>query len=74
MHATEMKTKRHYTAPVTQRATVELERGFCGSIYETKSVVVRGHENGGDYTFDVDGTGGTMNGASTSDGFSIVWD
>lgn len=32
MHATEMKTKRHYTAPVTQRATVELEGGFCGSI------------------------------------------
>lgn len=32
MHATTMKTKRHYTAPVTQRATVELEGGFCGSV------------------------------------------
>lgn len=34
MHATEMKTKRHYTSPVTQRATVELEGGFCGSVVE----------------------------------------
>ena len=32
MHATEMKTKRHYTSPVTLRATVELEGGFCGSV------------------------------------------
>ena len=36
MHATEMKTKRHYTAPVTQRATVELEGGFCGSFIDTE--------------------------------------
>lgn len=34
MHATEMKTKRHYTSPVTLRATVELEGGFCGSVIE----------------------------------------
>lgn len=27
-----MKIKRHYTSPVTQRATVELEGGFCGSV------------------------------------------
>ncbi len=32
MHATEMKTKRHYTSPVTWRATVELEGGFCASV------------------------------------------
>lgn len=34
MHATEMKTKRHYTSPVTLRATIELEGGFCGSVVE----------------------------------------
>ena len=74
MHATEMKTKRHYTAPVTQRATVELEGGFCGSVYETKSIEAKGHEVGNDYTFNVSGTGGEINGSNSSDGFSIKWD
>lgn len=34
MHATKMKMKKTYTSPVTQRATVELEGGFCGSVVE----------------------------------------
>lgn len=34
MHAKKMKTKRHYTTPVTQQATVELEGGGCGSVIE----------------------------------------
>lgn len=29
-----MKIKRHYTSPVTLRAAVELEGGFCGSVVE----------------------------------------
>ena len=45
MHATTMKTKRHYTAPVTQRATVELEGGFCGSVVSNPmNVNTTGHE------------------------------
>lgn len=38
-----MKIKRHYTSPVTLRATVELEGGFCGSVIEDndgKSAIV----------------------------------
>lgn len=31
-----MKIKRHYTSPVTLRAAVELEGGFCGSFIDTK--------------------------------------
>lgn len=74
MHATTMKTKRHYTAPVTQRATVELEGGFCGSIMENRTIETKGHEVGNDYTFDVSGTGGKANGVDSDDGFSIKWD
>ena len=50
MHATTMKTKRHYTAPVTQRATVELEGGFCGSIMENADsrTSAQSHETGFD--------------------------
>lgn len=47
MHATEMKTKRHYTSPVTQRATVELEGGFCASVVKEKPrsfIETTGHE------------------------------
>ena len=47
MHATTMKTKRHYTAPVTQRATVELEGGFCASVVkeDPRSLIeTTGHE------------------------------
>lgn len=51
MHATTMKTKRHYTAPVTQRATVELEGGFCGSVMVNPSTVEASeHETGFDNT------------------------
>ncbi len=73
MHATTMKTKRHYTTPVTQRATVELEGGFCGSVYENRSIQSKGHEVGNDYTFDVSGTGATANGSENNE-FSIKWD
>ena len=73
MHATTMKTKRHYTSPVTQRATVELEGGFCGSVYENNAIQVQGHETGAEYTFDVDGVGGTINN-NTSNDFSVTWD
>ena len=44
MHATEMKTKRHYTSPVTCRATVELEGGFCSSIVPKGYVETSSHE------------------------------
>lgn len=40
MHATKMKMKKTYTSPVTQRATVELEGGFCGSIIDDKAKTV----------------------------------
>lgn len=71
MHATEMKTKRHYTSPVTCRATVELEGGFCGSVVldDTRQVEAKGHEVGGDYAFDNDGS---ASGNDTS--FSMTWD
>ena len=76
MHATEMKTKRHYTAPVTQRATLELEGGFCGSIYKEKDVKVMGHEVGNEYSFSI-GFGGENNndlvGKETGGG-SITWE
>lgn len=41
-----MKTKRLYTAPVTERAIVELEGGFCGSVDEKSDpkVETTGHE------------------------------
>ena len=48
-----MKTKRLYQSPLTRRDEVELEDGFCGSIYETKSIEAQGHEVGGNYRFDV---------------------
>lgn len=35
-----MKIKRHYTSPVTLRATVELEGGFCGSIIDSSAKTV----------------------------------
>lgn len=45
-----MKIKRHYTSPVTLRATVELEGGFCGSIMENaeKTTTAKSHETGFD--------------------------
>ena len=49
MHATEMKTKRHYTAPVTQRATVELEGGFCGSVIDSSTKTVNITSSAQDY-------------------------
>lgn len=70
MHATEMKTKRHYTTPVTQRATVELEGGFCGSIYETKGITIKSHEIGEEYDFNGSDQVGT---AGSEDAFSISW-
>ena len=71
MHATTMKTKRHYTAPVTQRATVELEGGFCGSI-DTKyneTVKAAQHETGYDQSWDSDF--GDQVGDNTN---VLVWD
>ncbi len=51
MHATTMKTKRHYTTPVTQRATVELEGGFCSSIYGPGTVEASEHKTGTEVDF-----------------------
>lgn len=41
-----MKTNKIYQAPTIERATVELEGGFCGSIDESKksNVETTGHE------------------------------
>ncbi len=39
-----MKTKKLYMKPVIERAVVELEGGFCGSIQETTKVESTGHE------------------------------
>lgn len=68
-----MKTKRHYTAPVTQRATVELEGGFCGSVYENNAIQAQGHETGAEYTFDVYGMKDTKTDNPSND-FSVTWD
>ncbi len=66
-----MKIKRHYTSPVTQRATVELEGGFCASVMENKVNAVKseGHTVGEDYNFD----GGTSGGEGDA-AFSITWE
>ena len=71
MHATEMKTKRHYTSPVTQRATVELEGGFCGSVVlgeNDRSINALGHEVGATYESDHFGN------STQNDGFKVVWE
>lgn len=41
-----MKTNKIYQAPTIERATVELEGGFCGSIDESQKskVETTGHE------------------------------
>ncbi|MBO5678655.1 MAG: hypothetical protein J6S11_01670 [Bacteroidaceae bacterium] len=41
-----MKTNKIYQAPTIERATVELEGGFCGSIDESQksNVETTGHE------------------------------
>ncbi len=70
MHATTMKTKRHYTTPVTQRATVELEGGFCGSIMDKSNAIeAEGHTVGGDYDFSNPGTDSEGNA-----NFSVKWE
>lgn len=46
-----MEEKKHYTSPVTQRATIELEGGFCGSIYGPNPVKASEHETGRDIDF-----------------------
>lgn len=74
MHATMMKTKKHYVAPVTLRVAVELEGGFCGSIYETKQVESAGHEVGGDYSFDVSVNSNNEQSIINDFGGSITWE
>lgn len=69
MHATEMKTKRHYTSPVTQRATVELEGGFCGSITQEKTITVKSSTQ--DYEEIAAESG--FSGTGTGNDFSIDW-
>lgn len=44
-----MKIKRHYTSPVTCRATVELEGGFCGSIIDSSAKTVNITSSAQDY-------------------------
>lgn len=69
MHATTMKTKRHYTSPVTQRATVELEGGFCGSISEQQTVSVKSMTQ--DYE-EIEANNG-FSGTGSGENFSIDW-
>ena len=74
MHATEMKTKRHYTSPVTRRATVELEGGFCGSIIDSSAKTVNITSSAQEYeeiadTYSWDTDGNQTGGMST-----ISWD
>lgn len=66
-----MKIKRHYASPVTQRATVELEGGFCASVMENKvnAVEVTGHTVAEDYDF-----ANPTQDASGNDAFSITWE
>ena len=73
MHATTMKTKRHYTAPVTQRATVELEGGFCGSISEQQTVSVKSMTQDYEEIDASSGFGGTKTGTGENEEFSITW-
>ena len=70
MHATEMKTKRHYTSPVTRRATVELEGGFCGSITEENTMTVKSTTQG--YS-EIDAKNGFV-GTEEGDNFNITWE
>lgn len=44
-----MKIKRNYTSPVTLRATVELEGGFCGSIIDSSAKTVNITSSAQDY-------------------------
>lgn len=69
MHATTMKTKRHYTSPVTCRATVELEGGFCGSISEQQTVSVKSMTQ--DYE-EIEANKG-FSGTESGENFSIDW-
>ena len=63
--------KKTDTSPVTQRATVELEGGFCGSVMQNhpNAVEVKGHTVGEDYDF----AGGTSGSADGSE-FNIIWE
>ncbi len=66
-----MKIKKHYTSPVTLRAAVELEGGFCGSVVlgeNDRSINALGHEVGATYESDDFGTG--TNGSD----FKVTWD
>ncbi len=69
MHATEMKTKRHYTSPVTQRATVELEGGFCGSITQEGTITVKSSTQ--EYE-EIEANNG-FDGTGSGENFSIDW-
>ena len=64
-----MKIKRHYTSPVTLRAAVELEGGFCGSISEQQIVSVKSMTQ--DYE-EIDANSG-FSGSETGTEFSITW-
>lgn len=69
MHATKMKMKKTYTSPVTQRATVELEGGFCGSITQERTITVKSSTQEYEEIKASDGFDGTGEDA----GFSITW-
>ena len=73
-----MKIKRHYTSPVTLRAAVELEGGFCGSIIDSSAKTVnitssaQGYEAvGEDFAWGTNADGKWSGGNGTE---SITWD
>lgn len=64
-----MKIKRNYTSPVTLRAAVELEGGFCGSITQEGTIKVKSSTQ--DYE-EIEANNG-FSGTETGDDFSIDW-
>ena len=69
MHATTMKMKKTYTSPVTQRATIELEGGFCGSITQEGTITVKSSTQDYEEIAAEDG----FSGKGSGENFSIDW-
>lgn len=72
-----MNKLKTYEAPSTRVAKVELRTNLLAASImqdEPQSVKTEGHEVGNAYDFNVSGTGGTLNGTESSDGFSVTWD
>lgn len=68
-----MKIKKHYTSPVTLRAAVELEGGFCGSIIDSSAKTVNITSSAQEYTEFSDTYSWDDSGNQTSGMGTISW-